>query len=158
MCLVTIADGKAAASWVHGKQNCKKNSPESAFRWVLIGWAPGLSLIFWGLAKGWFLKGWGCWMFPGTKNRNEGTFGCFSAPKTGMRVHADVPWYRKPERGYIAKTALLRNRTFVSSRIFVDLDGILCPPNLLKRRRLWLGRLQQAWTANSERSFVTRPF
>ena len=51
--------------------------------------------------KGWFPKGWFWRMFPGTTNRNEGTFGCSPVPETGTRVHADVPRHQKPERGYI---------------------------------------------------------
>ena len=59
------------------------------------GWGEGLlkdkSAIFSGVRKGWFPKGC-CWrMFPGTKNRNEGTFGCSPAPKPGTREHSDVP-------------------------------------------------------------------
>ena len=34
-------------------------------------------------------------MFPGTKNRSEGTFGCSPVPETGTRVHADVPQHQK---------------------------------------------------------------
>ena len=30
-------------------------------------------------------------MFPGTENRNEGTFGCCLVPKSGMRVHSPQP-------------------------------------------------------------------
>ena len=55
--------------------------------------------------------------------------GCSLVPKTGTRVHSDVPRYQKPERRYVrmfhgtknqnkgtfAKTTLLRNRPFVSS-------------------------------------------
>ena len=36
-----------------------------------------------GFAKGWFPKGWFWRMFPSTKNRHEGTFGCCPVPKTG---------------------------------------------------------------------------
>ena len=31
------------------------------------------------------------WMFPGTKNRNQGTFRCFPVPKTETRVHLPKP-------------------------------------------------------------------
>ena len=47
-----------------------------------------------------------------TKNRNEGTFGCSPVPKTGTRVHSDVPLYRQPERGHIRQ-----NRPFVFTLI-----------------------------------------
>ena len=65
------------------------------------------------------------------KGFQKGGFGgCSPAPKTGTKVHSDVPWHQKPERGHIrmfpgtknrnegtfAETALLRNRPFVSSR------------------------------------------
>ena len=44
-----------------------------------------------GFAKGWFPKGWFWRMFPGVKNRNEGTFGCSAVPKTGTRAHSPKP-------------------------------------------------------------------
>ena len=56
---------------------------------------------------------------PRYQNRNEGTFGCSPVPKTGMRVHAGLPQYQKPERGTFAKTALLRNHPLVFSRSFI---------------------------------------
>ena len=56
-------------------------------------------------------------MFPGTKNRNEGTFGCSPVPRTGTKVHSDVPGTKNRNKSTFAKTALLRNRPFVSSRI-----------------------------------------
>ena len=49
-------------------------------------------------------------MFPGTKNRDERTCGCSLVPKTGTRVHADVPLYQNSERGYIR-----HNRPFTKS-------------------------------------------
>ena len=30
-------------------------------------------------------------MLPGTKKKNEGTFGCSQVPKPGMRVHSSKP-------------------------------------------------------------------
>ena len=73
-----------------------------------------------------FAEGWLWRMFPGTKKRNEGTFGCSPVPKNGRRAHSDVPRYWNTEWGYIrmfpgtenrnegtfAKTALLRNCPF----------------------------------------------
>ena len=66
--------------------------------------------------KGGFQKGWFWRMFPGTKKRIEGTFGCSLVPKTGTRVHADVPLVPTTRNeGTLAKTALLRNRPLISS-------------------------------------------
>ena len=79
----------------------------------------GLELADWGFARGWFPKGWLWRMFPGTKNRNEGTFGCSPVPKTGTRAHSDVGRYQEPERGYIprvVKTVLLGNGGFEPCR------------------------------------------
>ena len=57
-------------------------------------------------------------MFPATYNRNEGGFdGCSPVPITGTRVHADVPGTKNRNEGTFAKTALLLNRPFVSSRM-----------------------------------------
>ena len=56
-----------------------------------------------GFAKGWFPKGWFWPMFPGTKNRNEGTFGCSPVPQNGTKVHSDVSQYQKPERRHILR-------------------------------------------------------
>ena len=68
-------------------------------------------------------------MFSCTKNRNEGTFGCSPVPRTGTRVHSDVPLYQKQDEGTFAKTALLRNRpkTFVSSRMMEGISVTLLP-------------------------------
>ena len=52
---------------------------------------------FQGFTKGWFPKGWFWRMFPGTKNRNEGTFGCSPVPKTRTRVHS--PYSPAPKTG-----------------------------------------------------------
>ena len=72
-----------------------------------------------GFAKGWFPKGWFWRMFPGTKNRNEGTSGCSLVPRTGTRVHSDVPRDQNRNEGTLAKTALLRNRfRFLSKVLF----------------------------------------
>ena len=60
---------------------------------------------FQGFTKGWFPKGWFWRMFPSTKNRNEGTFGCSPGtrnrnegtfvcspvPKTATRAHSPKP-------------------------------------------------------------------
>ena len=54
-----------------------------------------------GFAKGWFPKRW----FP------KGGFGeCSPVRKTGTRVHSDVPWYAKPERGYMRMFPGTKNR------------------------------------------------
>ena len=52
-------------------------------------------------------------MFP---NRNEGTFGSSLVPNKGTRVHSDVPGYQNRNEGTFAKTGLLQNCPFVSSR------------------------------------------
>ena len=51
-------------------------------------------------ANGWFPKRWFWRMFPGTKNRNEGTCGCSPVPKAGTRAHSPkspfyetAPWW-----------------------------------------------------------------
>ena len=44
MFLATIADGKQLLRWEKGRKTAKTH-PESAFGWVLIGWALGRSLI-----------------------------------------------------------------------------------------------------------------
>ena len=44
MFLATVADGQTAASWGGGEKNCKTTHPDSAFGWVLIGWALGWAL------------------------------------------------------------------------------------------------------------------
>ena len=69
-----------------------------------------------GFAKRWFPKGWFWRMFPGTKNRNEGTFRCSPAPRTGTKVHSDVPRDQTRNEGTFAETAILRSCPFVSSR------------------------------------------
>ena len=65
-------------------------------------------------AKGWFPKEWFWRMFPGTKNWNEGTSGCsrHQNPERGF------PGTKSRNKGTFAKTALLQNRPFVSSRSF----------------------------------------
>ena len=40
-----------------------------------------------GFAKGWFPKGWFWRMFPGTKKRNKGAFGCFGEIPPGLFPH-----------------------------------------------------------------------
>ena len=70
---------------------------------------------------GGFQKG-GFWrMLPGTKSRNEGTFGCSPVPKTGRRVYADIPRYQKPERGRIRQ-----NRPFTKLPPFYE-TALLLP-------------------------------
>ena len=56
---------------------------------------------FRGFAKGWFPEGWVSRMFPGTKNRNEGTFGCSPGTKNRNKGTFGCSRYQKPERGYI---------------------------------------------------------
>ena len=54
----------------------------------LIKSVADLVMVTSGVCQRWFPKGWFWQMFPGTK-------------KTGTREHSDVPWYQKPERGYM---------------------------------------------------------
>ena len=68
----------------------------------------------------------GCSPVPKTGTRVHSDVPRHQKPETSTRVHADVPRYQKPERGYIRQTALLRNHPFVSSRLLSPLDF---PPN-----------------------------
>ena len=83
-------------------------------------WSPS----FRGFAKGWFPKGWSWRMFPGTKNRNEGTFGCSPAPKTGTRVHTDV--FRGPKNRNEA--AFAKNGPFMKPPFCVLLIWVFWEP------------------------------
>ena len=69
-----------------------------------------------GFAKGWFPKGGfgGCSPVPKTGTRVHSDVP--PVPKTGTRVHSNVPRYQNRTEGTFAKTTLLRNRLFVSSR------------------------------------------
>ena len=87
-----------------------------------------------GSQKGGFQKGWFWRMFPRNEKWYEGTFACFPGTNSGMRVHSHVSPERKTERGHVrmlpqnenrnegtfAKTTLLRNRPFISSRILSE--------------------------------------
>ena len=47
-------------------------------------------------------------MFPGTKNRNEGTFGCFPVPKNGTKVHSPKPPFSEAALFKKSSTTLLQ--------------------------------------------------
>ena len=55
---------------------------------------------------------------PASKDRNEATFGWSLVQKTKRRYIRMFPGTKNRNEGTFAKTALSRNRPFVSSRIF----------------------------------------
>ena len=78
-----------------------------------------------GSHEGAFRKGGfgGCSLVP--KNWSEGTLGCSPVPKTGTRVHSDVPLYQKPERGYIPPKP-----PFYKTALFFSFEDPRDPPVL----------------------------
>ena len=87
------------------------------------------------------------------KGFQKGGFGrCSPVPRTGTRVHSDVPRYQEPERGCIrmfpgtgtrnegtfAKTTLLQNHPFVSSRFLKDAAFLLTVGSFLLTVGLFL--------------------
>ena len=65
-----------------------------------------------------------CWCCPSAgadQNRNEGTFGCSPVPKTGTRVHSDVLWYQKQERGHLHKL----KPPFYETALLFPLGGVV---------------------------------
>ena len=58
----------------------------------------GTTLISGGFQKRGF---GGCSPAPKNRNENEGTWECCPVPKTGTRVHANVPWYQKTEQRFL---------------------------------------------------------
>ena len=114
----------------------KNASQWLAFSFKICNNAPPICMTytshFRGFAKGWFPKEWFWRMFPGTTNGNEGTFGrslalgCSLVPKTGARVHSDVPRYQTPERGHIRPKPPFYETTCCLFSTFVENPPWIC--------------------------------
>ena len=88
----------SAGYWVVAKLQWEKSASQASME-LYYPWNSGPLYVSWFLGdsqKGGFQKG--------------GFGGCSPVPKSGMRVHSDVPGYQKPEQGYVRMFPGTKNR------------------------------------------------